>query len=74
MDSTTGGCACEHEAASVVSEETVCTLYQALQQVPDGRGKRGRRYPAALVLTLGPSSFSGVVVVVMPCSFHFTTL
>jgi predicted transposase YbfD/YdcC len=30
----------------------VRTLYQALQRVPDLRCKRGRRYPAALVLTL----------------------
>lgn len=43
------------------------TLYQALQGVPDLRYKRGRRYPAALVLTLllvakmaGEQSIAGI--------------
>lgn len=52
MDSITGGCACAHETGSAITQATVCSLYEALQQVPDSRGKRGRRYPAALVLTL----------------------
>ena len=28
------------------------SLYQAFEQVKDGRGKKGRRYPLAFILTL----------------------
>src|ERR1700746_517035 len=28
------------------------SLYQAFEQVKDGRGRKGRRYPLALILTL----------------------
>src|SRR5579859_6504108 len=30
----------------------VASLYQAFEQVKDGRGKKGKRYPLALILTL----------------------
>jgi len=34
----------------------VASLYQAFEQVKDGRGKKGKRYPLALILTLIPAS------------------
>lgn len=39
-----------------VGQESVAidaaSLYQAFEQVKDGRGKKGKRYPLALILTL----------------------
>jgi hypothetical protein len=32
------------------------SLYQAFEQVKDGRGRKGKRYPLALILTLIPAS------------------
>ena len=52
MHSTTDGLTRAHETDVVGGEGQVRTLHQALQGVPDLRCKRGRRYPAALVLTL----------------------
>lgn len=52
MDFTTDVCAIAHGTGSGNAEAAVCSLYEALQRVPDSRCKRGRRYSAALVLTL----------------------
>lgn len=52
MNSTIDGDSGAHAAGSEVTGGEVCSLYAALQRVPDGRRKRGRRYEAALVLTL----------------------
>lgn len=52
MNSTIVGDAGVDRAGDEVTGAEVCSLYAALQRVPDGRGKRGRRYEAALVLTL----------------------
>lgn len=67
MDCTTGGCVVGHGAGQGISGEAVSSLYQALQKVPDRRCKRGRRYPAAVVLTLllvakmaGEQSIAGI--------------
>lgn len=67
MDCTTGGCAVGHATGQGISSETVNSLYQALQKVPDGRCLRGRRYSAAVVLTLlllakmaGEQSIAGI--------------
>jgi predicted transposase YbfD/YdcC len=67
MDCTTGGCAVGHATGQEISGEAVNSLYQALQKVPDSRCKRGRRYPAAVVLTLlllakmaGEQSIAGI--------------
>ena len=44
------------------------SLYRAFEQVKDGRGKKGKRYPLALILTLimlgkmgGQTTISGIV-------------
>ncbi len=54
------------EQASLVIDEA--SLYRAFEQVKDGRKKKGKRYPLALVLTLillgklaGEQSISGIV-------------
>src|SRR5438309_10689080 len=46
----------------------VASLYQAFEQVKDGRGKKGKRYPLALVLTLimlgkmaGETTIEGII-------------
>jgi predicted transposase YbfD/YdcC len=52
MHSTTNGRAVTHEAVWAENGEQIRSLYQVLQSVPDGRCMRGRRYEAALVLTL----------------------
>ena len=67
MDCTTGGSAVGHATGQGISSEVVNSLYAALQKVPDSRCKRGRRYPAAVVLTLlllakmaGEQSIAGI--------------
>jgi predicted transposase YbfD/YdcC len=57
MHSTTDEHLAAYESGRSVGDqaengEQIRSLYQALQSVPDGRCKRGRRYPAAVVLTL----------------------
>src|SRR5271169_2778093 len=44
------------------------SLYQAFEQVKDGRGKKGKRYPLALILTLimlgkmaGETTIEGII-------------
>jgi len=46
----------------------VASLYQAFEQVKDGRGKKGKRYPLALILTLimlgkmaGETTIEGII-------------
>src|SRR5438045_4972527 len=55
------------EQATASSQPEAWSLYQAFEQVKDGRKKRGVRYPLAVVLTLivlaklaGETSLSGV--------------
>jgi hypothetical protein len=49
MNSITGEGASEFAAGREVTGSAACSLYEALQRVPDGRRKRGRRYDAAFV-------------------------
>ena len=67
MHSTIDGRLATHATGQDGKGRQLESLYQALQHVPDGRCKRGRRYEAALVLTLllvaklaGEQSIAGI--------------
>jgi hypothetical protein len=51
-DGATEGCVVAHVTIQGDSGDAACSIYHALQKVPDNRCRRGRRYPAAEVLTL----------------------
>lgn len=67
MHSTTDEHLATHELGQTENGVRIRSLYEALQSVPDSRCKRGRRYEAALVLTLllvaklaGEQSMAGI--------------